>query len=267
MRKPTILATCMLAGVLAAAGLGVGMNVGAAGALMGPPIVCHPMLIGEGKSLPWGAGAFDSKKGYYSAPRLVSDVAEILKTEPSVLVRMETLRRAAVYLRDEGSETERRAVAWEILGRIMDEALEQQAAGKEVAQPWFDAGFLIAAYDQAGVDLNFKAGVKDGIKGFAFVNRSLEIAWKTKDAPVGEMEYGAALMTLPAMRSNGRSEAQKLHDQEEYDTHIRQAAQVAKPGSLLESNLAAHLANWGTTLEKVRAQAKTHEARDVSARK
>lgn len=261
MRKRALLTTIVLTTSLGLGALGAGF-----GALAGPPITCHPVAIGQAKSLPWDSGAFSTKKGYDARGRLVGDVASILKTETEVLVRMETLRRASVYLREE-SEASRRAMGWEILGRIMAQALEQEAAGKPSALSWFDAGFLVAAYEQAGVDLGFRAGVGDGITGYAFMTRALEIAGQTKDAQVGEIEYAAAILTIPAMRDRSRRGEQKQRDESVYETHVGRAAQAAKPGSLLETNLAAHLATWGRSLEKVRAEAKANEAKNVSARK
>src|SRR5204863_3572902 len=103
MKKPAILATMLLTVTLGLGALGAATS-------MGPPIICHPIAIGEAESLPWDSGAFSTKKGYYSSAKLVADVSSILKTESEVLVRMETLRRAAVYLRNDESESLRRTV-------------------------------------------------------------------------------------------------------------------------------------------------------------
>lgn len=250
--------------LVAALMLSLVLGAGAATSMMGPPIACHPISIGDAKSLPMESGA--PKQGYSSA-KLVTEVAEILKSEPNLLVHMETLRRAASYVRAEGSEAAQRGVAWEILGRILAQAMEHEAAGKDSSASWLDAGFLVAAYEQSGAPLGIRVGVRDNITGYAYVSNALELARKSDSPSIGDMEYAAALLTIPVMRSSGRTAEQVKHDKDAYETHIRQAAIAAKPGSLLETNLAAHLSNWGGSLEKARAEAKTQETRDATARR
>lgn len=256
-RRRTLVATLLLSAALGAGAFGAGI-------MMGPPIACHPISIGEAKCLPMEEGK--PSKGYTPA-KLVSEVAGILKTETNPLVHMETLRRAASYVRAVGSEEMQRGVAWEILGRLIAQAAEQDREGKDSSLSWMDAGFLVAAYEQTGVSLNLRPGVRDGISGYAYLCQALDVARKHDNANVGEIEYAAALLTIPVMRSSGRTAEQKLADRALYDGHIRQAALAAKPGSLLETNLAAHLSNWGGSLEKVRAEAKTQGTGDATARR
>src|SRR5678816_4148994 len=93
-----------------AAGLVMG-SVAVDRAMAGPPLLCFPYEIGSATSLPWGKDPFEVKKGYDKS-KVVGDTLEILKTEKSVLVRMETLRRAAVDIGDD------RAKATELLAKI-----------------------------------------------------------------------------------------------------------------------------------------------------
>src|SRR2546429_8323872 len=69
-------------------------------AFAGPPLICHPIEIGQAKSLPlidWnqkGTGSYDLKN-------LSRDTLAILNPSTPVLVRMETLRRATLYARQD----------------------------------------------------------------------------------------------------------------------------------------------------------------------
>ncbi len=218
------------------------LSIGAAGAVshdigvMGPPIICHPMQIGDAKSLPWGEGPFDQGKDYNKAG-VVSDAVNILKADKSLLVHMETLRRATCYVRDN------RPLATELLARLTSRALDAEAEAKSdsAATAWFDAGFLVACYDQIGVDLGYKPGVGDGVQGYAWVKKALSLAGTSP-----EMDYGAALVTHPAVTRT---------TEKQYHEHINKAALGAAEGSLLEKNVANHLALWGGSLQKARTEA------------
>ena len=66
----------------------------------GPPLICHPNEIGQAKSLPWvdwtHSGSTD-----YDLKNLTRDTLAILDSNTPVLVRMETLRRATIYARQD----------------------------------------------------------------------------------------------------------------------------------------------------------------------
>ena len=206
--------------------------------LAGPPIMCHPLDIGDAKSLPFGKDAFATARGY-NAKRVVEETLGILKTADSPLVRMETLRRATVYLHED------RDAATELLAKLAWIALDADASGKTewAATAWFDAGFAAACYDQMGVDLDWNPGVADGIRGYAWMRQALAMA---PDDRKSAFEFAAALMTTPAMNPDAA---------DEYRRHVYAAATGAEKDSLLEKNLATHLAHWGESLEKVRAEA------------
>src|ERR1700687_3695216 len=67
----------------------------------GPPLICHPYDIGDAQSLPWGHGrdavGFDNGDPNYNTKQLSADTLRILDAGGTVLVRMETMRRAALY--------------------------------------------------------------------------------------------------------------------------------------------------------------------------
>ena len=67
-------------------------------AIAGPPLLCHPYDIGSAASLPWNGGSsWQGALPDYPLTRLVSDTMSMLSPSTPVLVRMETLRRAAIY--------------------------------------------------------------------------------------------------------------------------------------------------------------------------
>lgn len=252
--------------VVAALVLGAALSLGAVGAgwaaeFRGPPLICHSISIGESKSLPWEGGSMNTKKGY-NAKHLVKDLTALLGTTTDVIVRMETLRRAAIYAREDGN------VAWALVGSLALRALDDDESNADGALALFDTGFTIAVLEQLDPSLVGRLGVSKDVTGYAYVSRAIDQARKINLPQAAAMEYGAALMTMPEMRhgatraKDGAGTGDDLHD-----AHIRAAAAGAQPGSLLETNLAAHLSNWGSSLEKARAAAKTHEARNVSSRK
>jgi len=199
-------------------------------------LVCHPIQIGDAKSLPFGADAFDIDKGY-NAKHLVGDTLKLLKTEESTLVRMETLRRATVYARSD------KAAATELLAKLAWKALDAEAgageksAGDGRAAAWFDAGFFAACLGQMNVDLDWNAGVADGVIGYAWIKEALRVSDGNP-----EMEFAAALATHPGMRDSKR---------DLFEQHIRLAAAGADSDPLLAKNLKAHLAIWGESLDQI----------------
>lgn len=206
----------------------------------GPPTICHPVAIGDAKSLPMGNGPRDTSTKY-DADNVIKDTLAVLKTADSTLVRMETLRRATLYVE------KNKARAHELLGDLAFIALDAEAVGNEraAAQAWFDAGYLAACYQQIDLDIDWNPGVAQGVHGYAWISKALAL----KSNP--EMEYGAALATLPAARARGREISRA--DQDLYDGHIARAVAGAKKDSALEVNLAAHLKGWGKSIETVRA--------------
>src|SRR5690349_19265087 len=56
-------------------------------ALAGPPLICHPIEIGNAKSLPWAGKEWRDVKRDYDLNRLVPDTLALLTPEAPVLVR------------------------------------------------------------------------------------------------------------------------------------------------------------------------------------
>jgi hypothetical protein len=209
----------------------------------GPPLICHPFDIGDAKSIAFGKDAFDGQKGY--KPReVVGDTLKVLKTERSVIVRMETLRRATVYLRDDAN------AARELLGKLAWMALDAESASDAAstsptawrAQAWFDAGYFAASLSHLGVDIDWNPGVAEGVKGYAWIRKAIELSGNNPS-----MEFAAALATHPGMRDSKR---------DLFEQHIRNAAAGADTDPLLARNLKGHLANWGESLDTIVAKGK-----------
>lgn len=196
----------------------------------GPPLLCHPHEIGSAKSLPMGKDKFEKASGY-DAKNVVDDTLSLLKTERSALVRMETLRRATVYLRENPRG------ASELLGKLAWIALDGESASERpnASEAWFNAGVLAASLAQMGIDVDFKVGVKDGIIGYAWMTKALAEGGENP-----EMEFAAALMT---------AESPKLSR-----THLARAVTRAKEGSNLAVSIERNNGSGAKTIEQLRKE-------------
>src|SRR5260370_29447437 len=70
-------------------------------ALAGPPLICHPFNIGDAKSLPFEGPGWSQVQPGYDTGRLIDDTMALLTPDTPVIVRMETLRRASLYARND----------------------------------------------------------------------------------------------------------------------------------------------------------------------
>lgn len=176
----------------------------------GPPLICHPIEIGRAKSLPWvdwnHRGSTD-----YDLKNLTRDTLAILDSNTAVLVRMETLRRATIYARQDPQ------VAKELITRLQARAANSDAAGHADALAWFDVGYLAEAYKQwiGKGEPNPAAGMD----GYSLVKKALSLRGQDP-----EMEFAAALITLPGPESA-------------HQVHVRKAMAGAKTDPLLAQNL------------------------------
>src|SRR5690349_6800832 len=103
-------------------------------ALAGPPMICHPFNIGGARSLPWhNASNWSDIDPSYNLAHLSDDTLALLKPDASVQVRMETMRRAAVY------SARQTGLAEELIARLEARAMDSEASGKPDVLAWFDA--------------------------------------------------------------------------------------------------------------------------------
>ena len=181
--------------------------------LAGPPLICHVFDIGNAKSLPWNSTSWNlTGTESYDTRNLAADTIAILNADGTVLVHMETLRRATLYARKDS------IAAKELLTKLV---VRSQSAGssKQAAMANFDAGYLAEAYKQWMVN-----GVPNpalGLDGYALVKRALAV-----DSENGQMNFAAALITLQGPSEDHRAYAQKT-------------LAAAKTDSLLARNLAS----------------------------
>lgn len=179
----------------------------------GPPLICHPIEIGQAKSLPWvdwtHRGSTD-----YDLNNLTRDTLAILDSNTPVLVRMETLRRATIYARRDPQ------IAKELITRLQARAANSDAAGHSNALAWFDVGYLAEAYRQwmGKGEPNPAAGTD----GYSLVKKALSLHGQDP-----EMEFAAALITL-----GGPDSA--------HQDHARKAVAGAETDPLLEQNLGSN---------------------------
>ncbi len=162
----------------------------------GPPLICHTIDIGSAKSLPWishdwsltGAESYDTSK-------LASDTMAILNGDATVLVHMETLRRATLYARTNP------LAAKELLAKLVARANNADSAGHANGLARFDAGYLAEAYGQWLVKDRNPAARLDG---YAWVKQALSIRGNDP-----QMEFAAALITLSGPSAEHRAYVEK----------------------------------------------------------
>lgn len=119
------------------------MFIFATAAQAGPPLICHAFEIGNAKSLPLAGHGWNlSGSENYDTKNLAADTLEILQPDTPVLVRMETLRRATLYARQDP------IAAKALLAKLHARATSAESAGHPDALAWFDAGYLVETYKQ-----------------------------------------------------------------------------------------------------------------------
>ena len=189
----------------------------------GPPLVCFPIVIGNTPSLAWGSGGgWDAARPDYDRARLASDTVSLLGPQTPVLVRMETLRRAAIYAA--GDDAAAKGLFAALRRRAGD-----ASGGRPDALAQFDLGYAVEAYRQARPVVRRSASAGPPEDGYALVRQALAAR-----GPDPEMEYAAALMTCDRSRPTGPS-----------DEHLRASLAGATGGSDLARTIAAHRPLWG----------------------
>ena len=153
----------------------------ATSALAGPPLLCQPFEIGPATSLPWNTTQWKGMRADYDRSRLNGDVLALLTPTTPVVVRMETLRRAALY-----TTTDTRA-AQSLLDTLRARAAR---SGDDAGLAEFDAGYLIETYKEAAVLTPGFTEMVRGLDGYAMVIHSLKIR---HDDPA--IAFAAAIMT------------------------------------------------------------------------
>lgn len=184
----------------------------------GTPLICNPYTIGEARSLP--AGEWKGVDPRYDRSRLTEDTLALLTPETPTLVRMETLRRAAIYatgnLRKwQGASytSDDRASAQSLLAALRTRTANVTEANADLAL--FDLGFFAETLRQAQLD--------PALDGYPLL---LKVAERyPQDA---DIQFALALASIYPDRKP------------DHGLHLQLARTGATPGSLLAANLQSH---------------------------
>lgn len=187
----------------------------------GTPLTCFPFQIGDAKSLPWmAAGEKFDIDAKYDTKRLASDTLALLGPDTPVIVRMETLRRAAVYARQDDH------AAKELLTRV-----QERAAAQPSAVSVFDYGYLLETYKQ--IDTKTKA-LAGGVDGYSYVAKAIQLRGGDP-----QMEFAASLITVWPKNDH-------------HEEHFQKAVAGASKDPLLARNVLAYYSAKGATLAQLR---------------
>jgi hypothetical protein len=183
----------------------------------GPPMICRSYDIADAKSLPFGSDSH-ALVASYDRSHLVADTLALLTPDQPVLVRMETMRRAAMYatngMKDWGKYTkEDRQLAADLLSKLRERAAQAKSDSRALAI--FDVGFFAETLRQTSIDPN--------LDGYPLI---AEAAALRTDEPA--MAFALALATTSPER------------RKEHLDHLARARAVAQPGSLLAANIDSH---------------------------
>jgi hypothetical protein len=188
-------------------------------ALAGPPLICHTFDIGNAKSLPWISHDWNlSGSESYDTKNLSADTIAILDADSTVLVHMETLRRATLYGQKDP------VAAKQLLIKLI---ARSDAAGKNAsaaALATFDVGYFAEALGEAQWLYKSSGNPAQGLDGYSLVKKALQVRGNDP-----QMEFAASLMTLDR---NGPAS--------EHQDHTQKALAGAKSDPLLARNFAIH---------------------------
>jgi hypothetical protein len=165
-------------------------------ALAGPPIICQRIDIGAAKSLPWSdAKGWNAPGARYEVTRLTADTLAVLTPDAPLPVRMETLRRAAIY------SAKKEGLPDRLTSQLLARAANSEAAGKPDAMAWFDAGYYVEAMRQMTFVLRYnmlsaeeKAHFKwwpsepGGLDGKPWIDRAVGLGAKGLEVTLAKVE-------------------------------------------------------------------------------
>ena len=195
----------------------------AAPALAGPPLLCHPYDIGTAKSLPWvGEKSWFEGHPDYKLANLVRDTEALLTPSTPVIVRMETLRRAALYASTDPT------VANALLKRAINRAEASEMAGQPDALAFLDAAYLAGAFNEITMmsyskEFEPRSAVAKQVRGSldAYALISKAVAARPGDPAI---QFAAALISSDEHRG-------------QYPAHAAKARAGANADTLLARNI------------------------------
>jgi hypothetical protein len=167
-------------------------------ALAGPPLICHSFDIGNAKSIPWISHDWRlTGSESYNVNNLVSDTTSILDSDPTVLVHMETLRRAVLYAQKDPN------VAKQLLLKFI--ARSNAAANTPAsALASFDAGYLAETFKQYEWINKSGNDPARNLDGVSLIKKAIQL--RPNDP---QLQFAAALVTLDGPVAEQKEYAQK----------------------------------------------------------
>lgn len=194
-------------------------------ALGGPPNICHPVEIGDARSL--------VLEGNDVPPSgvLAERTLELLDRSDDVLVHMETLRRFWVLM-NRAPKGEGAAQAKSLLQSLKGRALDAEVAATDASTrrrtlALFDVGYLVAILDTGGL--------KQQDTAKPYLLKALKL--QPEDAA---MQFGAAL---------ARFMERPKHEVNPYYRHMHAAVRLCRESdALLRKNIRVSLGHFGEEL-------------------
>jgi len=187
-------------------------------AYAGTPLICHPYDIGNARSLPGGTAKGTDPR--YDRSQLTTDTLALLTPDTPVLVRMETLRRAAIYAT--GNLRKWQGASYTSSDRIAAQSLVDALRARTVSVSeadadlaLFDLGFFAETLRQTELD--------PALNGYALLLKVAER--RPQDA---DIQFALALASVYPDRKP------------DHGAHLKLARAGAVPGSLLAANLQTH---------------------------
>lgn len=230
--------------------------------LLGPPTICWPLEIGEARSLPFGTEPFETAAELAPADVPRRAVA-LLAREPDADVRMETIRRAAIYLSGIGGERrERRApelalARATLLSELKDRVLRAEARERPDAAAWFDLGYALAALREADAPTTPDGGGKWSCVAAQDADRALRRAVALAPDDPG-LRFGLALAAFGL-------QGYVAEPRDAYRAHALAAATGAPEGSRLRRNVVSHLGRLYGAADHAALVRACREASDAGA--
>jgi hypothetical protein len=186
-------------------------------------LLCHPYEIGSAKSLPWsGEKSWFEGRPDYKVANLVADTEALLTPSTPVIVRMETLRRAAIYASTDPM------VANALLKRFIVRAEVSEKSGQPDALAYLDAAYLAGAFNELTMLAREKQWetraetarqAKGALDAYALISKS--VAARPNDPAI---QFAAALISSDEHRG-------------EYSVHASKARAGADADMLLARNI------------------------------
>ncbi|MBM3783354.1 MAG: hypothetical protein FJW30_03285 [Acidobacteria bacterium] len=163
----------------------------AATVLAGPPLICDSFETGGAKSLPWrNVNGWDGTDPAYRTSQLVDDTMRILTPTAPLNLRMETLRRAAIYAARDAR------LGSSLSARLM----ERMTDHPNDAWAFFDGGFFVEAVRQTAFIYRYEMlspaeretwvqrGERLGRDGLPWLDKARQLGMKGLDGVYARIE-------------------------------------------------------------------------------